>query len=309
MMDNIGIIIACYNGASFLRSTLDSVLAQTYSMWSCIIVDDGSSDRTAEIAEAYAATDSRFHVLRQANGGVSAARNAGLTHLSPTARWVVFLDQDDVWRPHALARLLEAAQAASGCTGSHALGDMIDAEGRPLAPGEFARFGRERYGFRNGRIVAWPVTEPTTFAVLANCFTIYPPGLALIRRSSLERANGFDPRYTSGGEDWDLFARLSRSGPIEFVDDVVIDYRRHESNGTNDIARMHALAAGVRRSILSSSANNPEQAKLARSACRAWHRKRLVEKWRAGAAGPRGTARWAMHLAGHWLLSLIGKHF
>ena len=77
----VSIIVPCYNQAQYLPETLDSVLAQTYPYWECIIVNDGSPDNTEEIAKHYCEKDSRFKYVYKENGGLSSARNVSL-HLT-----------------------------------------------------------------------------------------------------------------------------------------------------------------------------------------------------------------------------------
>ena len=88
------IIIPVYNVVPYLRECLDSVLAQTFTNWEAICVDDGSTDGSGIILDEYAARDSRFRVIHQPNAGVSAARNTGIDIAVGT--WVVFLDSDDL---------------------------------------------------------------------------------------------------------------------------------------------------------------------------------------------------------------------
>jgi len=89
----VSVIVPCYNYGKFLNAALDSVLAQTHKNWECIIIDDGSTDDTAEIANAYAGQDNRFQYIRQQNQGVSAARNTGINRSS--GNYIQFLDADD----------------------------------------------------------------------------------------------------------------------------------------------------------------------------------------------------------------------
>lgn len=90
----ISVIVPCYNQAKFLPETLDSVLAQTFQNWECIIVNDGSTDDTKEIAEIFCAKDKRFNYYQKVNAGLSAARNSGLD--IATGDYIQFLDSDDI---------------------------------------------------------------------------------------------------------------------------------------------------------------------------------------------------------------------
>lgn len=103
-MPYFSIIIPVYNVAPYLRECLDSVLAQTFTDWEAICVDDGSTDGSGAILDEYAAKDKRFRVIHQANAGVSAARNRALEEIK--GDWVGFLDADDVWSPLLLEKCL-----------------------------------------------------------------------------------------------------------------------------------------------------------------------------------------------------------
>ncbi|MFC7670076.1 glycosyltransferase family 2 protein [Hymenobacter humi] len=108
-MNLVSIIIPCYNYGWLLAETLDSVLAQTYQQWECIIIDDGSTDTTRVVATSYQARDSRFRYVYQPNGGLSAARNHGLQ--AATGEYIQFLDADDLLLPQKLE--LQVALLAS----------------------------------------------------------------------------------------------------------------------------------------------------------------------------------------------------
>ena len=100
----VSIITPCFNGAQFIAETIESVLSQTYTQWEMIIVDDGSSDRTAEIAGEYVRRDGRVQLIRRANGGTASARNAGMN--LARGRYIALLDADDLWEPDFLEKQL-----------------------------------------------------------------------------------------------------------------------------------------------------------------------------------------------------------
>ena len=97
------VVIPVYNVEPYLRQCLDSMLAQTYSDWETVCINDGSTDGSAAILADYAARDSRFRVVTQPNGGLSAARNTGLDNAQ--GDYLLFLDSDDWLEPNALETL------------------------------------------------------------------------------------------------------------------------------------------------------------------------------------------------------------
>lgn len=105
----ISIITPVYNAESFIQNGIDSVLSQTYTNWELILVDDGSTDSTAEICDKAAAADSRITVIHKPNGGVSSARNTGLRAVR--GEYIAWMDSDDCFCPSALEKLYAAIVA------------------------------------------------------------------------------------------------------------------------------------------------------------------------------------------------------
>ncbi|MBQ2724518.1 MAG: glycosyltransferase [Clostridia bacterium] len=104
MKDLVSVVVPVYNVEKYLGECIDSVLAQTYENWEMILVDDGSTDGSGAICDAYAAQDPRIQVLHRENGGLSEARNTGLAHSS--GEYIYFLDSDDRIISEALAELV-----------------------------------------------------------------------------------------------------------------------------------------------------------------------------------------------------------
>lgn len=103
----ISVIIPCYKQAHFLREAIASVQAQSHEEWEVIVIDDGSPDNTAEVAQAIGATDGRVRLVRKTNGGLSSARNAGLGQAR--GRFIQFLDADDLIAGHKFSNDLALA--------------------------------------------------------------------------------------------------------------------------------------------------------------------------------------------------------
>jgi glycosyltransferase involved in cell wall biosynthesis len=101
----VSVIVPVYNGSRFISDTLESVRRQTVADWECIVIDDGSTDDTAAVVKGQIAGDDRFRYVHQPNGGLSAARNAGLDRAR--GEYLQFLDADDVLLPGKLAEQLE----------------------------------------------------------------------------------------------------------------------------------------------------------------------------------------------------------
>lgn len=112
-MPTISVVVPVYKVEPYLRRCVDSILQQTYRDFELILVDDGSPDSCGSICDAYAQTDRRIHVIHQKNGGLSAARNAGIDWVfgNSDSRWFTFIDSDDWIHPQTLERLLQAAEA------------------------------------------------------------------------------------------------------------------------------------------------------------------------------------------------------
>ena len=104
----ISVIIPVYNTGERLRRCLDSVVAQTFEDFECIVVDDGSKDQSPQVIDEFAAKDSRFIAIHKPNGGVSSARNEGLKVAE--GEWVVFLDSDDTIKPNHVEAMLSVVE-------------------------------------------------------------------------------------------------------------------------------------------------------------------------------------------------------
>jgi len=132
----ISVVTATYNRADTLSRTLDSLLNQTYPDWECVLVDDGSTDRTSEVIARY--TDPRIRVYSHpVNRGVNAAKNTGLDVIR--GEWFTLVDSDDELVPEAFAVVLDVAQR----TGA----EVVISNGMNSTTGEFTGVGPSHEGF------------------------------------------------------------------------------------------------------------------------------------------------------------------
>ena len=212
----VSVVIPCYNAARFLGETLQSVLAQTHADTSAIVVDDCSTDATAEIAERFGA---RVRVIRQhEQGGVSAARNAALAVADGDA--IAFLDGDDRWHPEKIARQVayleahpEAGVVHTAVRHINDAGDEIDRPGGPIP---------------------WRIADGECLGDLLAHNTI-TTSTVLVRRAVLG-ADRF-PLDLHLGEDWDLWLRLAARTSFGYLAEPLTDYRLHDSNTTRNLER------------------------------------------------------------------------
>lgn len=197
-------VITFFDSERYLAEAVDSALAQTHSPIELVLVDDGSSDRSAEIARSYA-PPARY--VRRENGGPAAARNTGLAHAS--GDFVAFLDSDNRWLPGAIALQLAAFATEPGV-------DVVFAQSREFVSAELDPTTVHARAPREG-----------TSAVLVSSM--------LARRPVFERVGPFDERLRLG--EWiDWYARLQDSDcRVSTLPDVVVERRIHEAN--NSIVR------------------------------------------------------------------------
>ena len=223
MAPKISVVMPCYNAEAFLPLSVGSLLAQTFSNWELVAVDDGSTDGT--LAWLQAQGDARIHVVSQPNGGVSAARNLALRLAS--GELVAFLDADDSWAPDFMARMVAALQpradAVLAYCGWQNVG-LPGGRGLPFVPPDYERADKEETLFAGCR---WPIHA------------------ALARRQALLEAGGFDTRLTQA-EDYALWLRVAGRAPIVRLPEVLACYHfRDVGQATSQRAQgaLHLLRA------------------------------------------------------------------
>jgi glycosyltransferase involved in cell wall biosynthesis len=272
-------IVIPTHGGRFLRAAVESVIAQTHPDWELIIVDDGSTDGTHEVARSLAGGDARIRVVRQANAGIARARNRGLAERTPGSRFVALLDHDDLWLPATLASLRRVLLDEPAAVAAHGKTTGIDEDGREISATGPLCLPWNRRAVVDGRVQVWPVDRPTEFRVLAFEDCIVGTGSALIRRAALDRVGGFDWR-AEPADDYDLWVRLSRLGPIAYLDTAVLAYREHGGNRSLAPPPRRGQGSGyVRHQIVSSVENTPEQRRIAIEGFRAHARMILADRW------------------------------
>ncbi|RTL46504.1 MAG: glycosyltransferase [Burkholderiales bacterium] len=216
----VSVVIPCYNAERYIAATLEAVLAQAGSELEVIVVDDGSRDGSAaRVAREFP----QVRLIRKANGGVAAARNAGIAAASHD--WVAFCDADDIWLPGKLAAQFDAMDATPGCRMSYTAWHVWhSAEPHPdealLAELRAAADDFSRWRGATG----WLYPE-----LLLDC--VVWTSTVLMERRLLDEIGGF-PTDLRVGEDYDLWLRASRVTCIERVARPFALYRQHPQSIT-----------------------------------------------------------------------------
>jgi glycosyltransferase involved in cell wall biosynthesis len=217
----IAVVVPAYNCEALIEETLLSIAAQSLPASEVWIVNDGSTDGTAQVVERFIEGRQGWHLLSKANGGVSSARNAGV--YAAACEWIAFVDSDDLWRTDHLTCLLQA----SNTTAAEIVVSGVEVFEKDVENILFTFFtesweieGFPRNLFSRNNIV---------------------PSAVLMKREAFVKLHGFDEeKAIQHAEDWDLWFRaLSAGMSFHFTKKSTVLYRRHGANATANLAKVH----------------------------------------------------------------------
>lgn len=205
-------MMPAYNAETFIGDAIESVLAQSNQHWELVIVDDGSSDRTFDIASHY--DDSRIRIIRQKNQGEAAARNTALRNIQ--GEFLAFLDADDLFLPHHLETTVGYLLAHSHRDGIYTDGYYIDQAGSRLQT-----ISSRRRGPFEGNLFEEVVYSSDVFG---------PPTCVVLRTNMIQSHSlTFDESIVIG-PDWDFFTKYADVGKFGYLDQLTCLYRLHTTN-------------------------------------------------------------------------------
>lgn len=243
------LLIAAYNSESTLAETLDSLLGQTDARWEAIVVDDGSSDHTAVVAERYAVADARIRVIRQANAGAAMARNAAAEVAS--GGWLCALDADDLLVPEAFERQAAFIEAHPGYD-LYSWGSL-----KLLHDGSRVPFDESAEYRSVGSFGLADLIDHNR--ILSN---------TLIASSTFADVGGFHDTYV---EDYDLWLRVLHAGGRHLHNpELLAVYRMREDSKSTDSVRAMAGTADVLESFSDTPGLAPDLGALAREHAAYW---------------------------------------
>lgn len=236
----VSVVIPTYNFGHLVAYTLDSLIAQSFTDWECIVVDDGSVDNTADVVTKYTEKDSRIKLFRQKNSGPALARNTGIQ--KATGTYLQMLDADDLLQPNKLKYQIEALKMHPGTdvvygptfnfvSNVASLSDLPDLKPDPVERPEVTGNGEE------------------VLKVFLRT-TIYPSA-SLMRRTVVMELDMLDTSLKQA-EDWDLYLRAAQLG-YNFLylpdtpDNARTLIRHHSSNNTLNFYRLQYYVILMRK--------------------------------------------------------------
>ena len=227
----VSVIIPVYNGERYLSETIESVISQTEKNWEIIAVNDGSTDHSQALLEEFAKRDpGRIRIISVRNGGVSRARNIGVS--AARGIYIAFLDQDDLWAPQKLQRQINMffTNKSLGITFTNE--SIIDQQGSIIRE-KALKFGKKNRG---------NVFDHLIFD------NFIPISSVILEKKLFVEIGGFDPQF-SLAEDYDFLLKVTQKVPVDFIDEPLLLYREHgESSTFQKINRITAESFTILRS-------------------------------------------------------------
>jgi glycosyltransferase involved in cell wall biosynthesis len=218
-MPKVSVIIPAYNAMTYLPETVDSVLAQTFTDFEILIVNDGSSDRIEQWVSQL--SDPRIELISQVNQGISVAYNTGLAHVQ--GEYLAFLEADDLWQPSKLAQQVLCLDQKPDVGLVYTWTACIDQQGNPL-----------------GQIIASHFQGKIWQPIIEFQEVICNPSSVMVRRSCLDQVGIFDPNLDIA-LDFDIWVRIAANYPIAVVKEPLTFYRRHASSISSTKNRQKTL--------------------------------------------------------------------
>lgn len=262
----VSVVVPTYNRAYCLARTIDSALGQSHPSVEVIVVDDGSGDETGEMVAARYGNDARVRLIRQANAGVSAARNVGLR--AARGDYVALLDSDDVWEPWKLELQVACMRTRPevGMTWTEMVavdpaGQVIDAHYLRRMYSAYRWFPTGSSLFKDSLELAsvvpeladvvsdrrFSVGDLSSAIVMGNL--VHTSTVVLTRERALN-VGGFPEQYRHGGEDYPFHLRTCRLGPVGYLDVASIRYQRgfpdRLTRAENDLHMARAFLSAIR---------------------------------------------------------------
>lgn len=243
-MPRVSIITPCYNAEPYIGATIESVQAQTFTDWEHIVVDDGSTDGSAQAVQRYLATEPRLRLVQQPNKGMSGARNSGYSASSPESDYVIFFDADDEMEPEMLATMVNYLDAHPDVGLVHCKARFIDSKGQIIEEHPEQKWVPRYAPTPLGLRVIPDEEAETPFCALLVPATIITP-VVLLRKCIYEQTPGSDETFDYYGET-DVFLQMALRSKAHFLALPLVRYRWHSGQSSSLEKREHNMRQEAR---------------------------------------------------------------
>ncbi|MGB5963087.1 MAG: glycosyltransferase family A protein [Coleofasciculaceae cyanobacterium] len=214
-MPKVTVVIPAYNAMRYLPETMETALAQTFTDFEVLVVNDGSTDNTAEWVSQV--TDPRVRIVSQENKGLAGARNTGIAHAK--GEYIAYLDADDLWEPTKLEKQVRCLDENPEVGLVYTWTALAD-----------------QYGKSTGRVIS-SHAEGNVWHELIEFNMVCCGSTPLIRRSCFDVVGLFSPDV-SPSDDWDMWLRIANKFSFGVVKEALIRYRQHPSNSSKNFQLM-----------------------------------------------------------------------
>jgi glycosyltransferase involved in cell wall biosynthesis len=244
----VSAVIPAYQAAAYVRDAVESVLQQTYRPLECIVVDDGSTDATPQVADDFG---DEVRLVRQENRGVSAARNRGVREAR--GEFLAFLDADDCWLPARIEQQMEVFERRPKLEAVVCATQVVDAGLKP-----------------HGTIRQDPAIRVEDL-LLCRASVVSASSNLLVRRGALEAIGGWDEALSTSA-DWAMTFRLLQRGRLATIAEPLVQYRRHRGNMSLSVAAFERDMLAAFEGVLDGPNAERSLARLRRRAYANLHR-------------------------------------
>jgi glycosyltransferase involved in cell wall biosynthesis len=214
-MPKVTVVIPAYNAMRYLPETMETALAQTFTDFEVLVVNDGSTDHTAEWVSQV--TDPRVRIVSQENKGLAGARNTGIAHAK--GEYIAYLDADDLWEPTKLEKQVRCLDENPEVGLVYTWTALADQDGKST-----------------GRVIS-SHAEGNVWQELIEFNMVCCGSTPLIRRSCFDVVGLFSPDV-SPSDDWDMWLRIANKFSFGVVKEALIRYRQHPSNSSKNFQLM-----------------------------------------------------------------------
>lgn len=220
-MPKISVITPCYNKENYINKAIESLLRQSFTDWEQVVIDDGSTDKSAEIALSYTEKDSRIRLVNQSNRGLQVARNNGFKACYPDSQYLLWFDADDCLALQMLEVMVNYLDEHPQVGLAFCDYYLIDSHDRVIKTVKTPRRIPTHLGIK-----MLPYNTPETPFLSVGFDCILEP-IAVVRRSVYEQTTGWAEWLGYGGEGIDLFLQVALLSEVHFIPQNLYYYRRY----------------------------------------------------------------------------------